>query len=508
MELTIEQINQIIEEIELPENLDRKRASLKSAEIYDGKLKKYVQRKISQMYPKSWDLYTISDYSILKKIVDKKSKAYKEAVIRKLSTPDESTAYQDICKEFTLNEAMKTLDIDYNQFKYGLFGCTMDLDEDGKPKFNFMSLKPQEFDVVKDSSGEAKIVIISYPTRTMTTVSDTDGMDSLIAGSKSDEGIETKIYTFWTETNFYIVEQVMNNGKAMGPAEIKPIPNNTMNVNPWGKLPFVYLPMNDGPDYPAPSPLPDQTIELNALLSVYLTSGNMQVGQLVIKHPQDQKIEQAASGMMTLLKLPQSNAPDAAPTDAQYISPNPNMDGHRTSIMTFASLIMDEQGIRPGTGITSQAEKFTSGLDRAISEADVQDIIETNQQLYARVEEEIYEIIKAQLASIGQNPFSSDDLQVIYKKPKLMVSDTEVLSNLKMMMDLGLLEDWEKFVVVDPNLSEQDAKEKLARIKASKTKAPAEPAQPVDPVGMTTAEHNQMMGDMHANNSGPSNEGN
>jgi hypothetical protein len=484
MQLSQQEIQDIIAEIKRPENLERKRQALKSSDVYEGALKKYVSHRIMQMYPKSWNLYTISDYSILKKIVDKKAKAYKEAVVRKLEKPDESTAYQDIVKDYCLNEAMKELDVVYNQYKYALMGCTMDL-IDGEPSFNFMPLDPQEFDVIKDSKGEAKIVILSYPGRELVTVADTDGMDSLIAGPKSDEGDGKETYSFWTDDSYYLVEQTVKDGKAMGPPEIKPIPSNPNNVNPWGVLPFVYLPMNGGPNYPVPSPLCEQTVELNSLLSVYLTSGNMQVGQLVIKHPESQKIEQASSGMMTVLKMPQSSDTDAAETTAEYISPNPNMDGHRTSIMTFASLIMDEQGIRPGSGLDT-AEKFTSGLDRAISEADVQDIIEANQQLYARVEEELFEIVKAQLASVNRNPFTSENIQVIYRKPKILVTETEVLANLKTMEELGLLEPWEKFVMIDPNLSEEDAKAKLARIEGSKP-------QPVKPEVM------------NADNSGPSN---
>mgnify|MGYP000037012892 CR=1 FL=1 len=477
MQLSQAEIQAIIEEIKLPENIERKRKAIKSTEIYEGSLKKYVTSKIQQMYPKSWQLYTISDYSILKKIVDKKAKAYKEAVIRKLSSPDESTAYQDIVKEFCLNEAMKELDTAYNEHGYALMGCTMDL-IDGKPAFNFMPLDPQNFDVVKDSKGAAKIVVLSYPSRELTTIADSDGMDTLIAGPKTDEGVNTEIYSFWTEDSYYLVKvRADTDRKSIGAAEIVPIPSNPNNINPWGVLPFVYVPMNGGPNYPVASPLPEQTVELNALTSVYLTSANMQVGQLVLKHPEDQKINQATQGMMTVLNLPQSANVDASDTTAEYISPNPNMDGHRTAIMTFASLIMDEQGIRPGGGLSNQVEKFTSGLDRAISEADVQDIIEGNQQLYARVEEEIFEIVKAQLASVKKNVFTSKDIQVIYRKPKILVTETEVLANLKSMEELGLLEPWEKFVVMDPNLSEEDAKAKLARIQDSKIKINP-PAQP------------------------------
>jgi hypothetical protein len=469
MELDLSSISAIIDEIERLENVKRKTNSLKSYEVYEGALKKYVLDHIKKMYPKSWELYTIADYSLEKKIVDKKAKSYKEAVARKLSTPEQSSIYQEMAKRFCLNESMKKLDQLYNQHKYALVGCMMDLDDSGQPMFNFMPLAPHEFDVIKNDKGDAEVVVLSYPTRSMMYLQDSDGMDSLIAGVKTDEGAEVKVYAFWTATNFYIVEQTRVNQENKGPPTIRPIPSNPFNINPWGVLPFVYVPINDGANYPIQSPLTDQTIELNALLSVYLTSGNMQVGQLVLKYPEEQKIQQTTTGMMTVLKLPQKNDADSSPSTAEYISPSPNMEGHRTSIMTFADLILDQQGIRSATGVgASSAEKFSSGLDRAISEADVQDIIEDNQQMFSRVEEKLYRIVKAQLESINNRSLTDETIQVIYRKPKILVTDTEILNNLKLMEELGLVEPWEKFIVIDPNMTEDEAKQKLARIEASK----------------------------------------
>ncbi len=51
----------------------------------------------------------------------------------------------------------------------------------------------------------------------------------------------------------------------------------------------------------------------------------------------------------------------------------------------------------------------------------------------------------------------------------MLTSDTELLANLATMIDLGLIEDYEKFIVVDPNLSVDQAKEKLKRINESKS---------------------------------------
>jgi hypothetical protein len=482
MELNALQIRSIIDEIELYENTQRKAKEFKSFQIYDGNLKTYVSHRIREMYPKTFKAYTISDYSLLKKVTDKKAKAYKESPVRKTREQADQDNYTTIVRQNGLNQAMSKLDRYYNQHKYCLMGSFMELDEQGQASFRFMPLAPYEFDCVKDDKGNLKIVILSYPDPVITVGNGSDGMDTLIAGSKADEGAQVKIYAFWTDTNHYVVKfKKGTDGKSSGLPEFLPLENNPNNVNPWGVLPFVYVPMSDTPNYPTPSPLPDQTVELNALLSVYLTSGNMQVGQLVLKYPQDQDIQMVTHGLMTGLKLPQSTDPEAPETDAAYLSPSPNMDGHRTSIMTFLNLILDEQGIRPGSGTDLSVEKFASGLDRMISEADVQDIIEANQDIYREVEQKVYDIVKAQLESINDRQLVSDEISVIYRKPKMLITDTERLANLEKMISLGLLEEWEKFVFIDPNMSEDEAKAKLERIQSSRAESARQMAEAVTP---------------------------
>jgi len=61
-----------------------------------------------------------------------------------------------------------------------------------------------------------------------------------------------------------------------------------------------------------------------------------------------------------------------------------------------------------------------------------------------------------------------DELTIVYPKPKVMVSDKQTLDNIKLMLELEVIEEWEKFIKMDPNLSEQQAKDKLERIDARK----------------------------------------
>ena len=81
----------------------------------------------------------------------------------------------------------------------------------------------------------------------------------------------------------------------------------------------------------------------------------------------------------------------------------------------------------------------------------------------------MFEIIKAWDRFNRTNQFAEDDeLQIIFPKAKVLVSDEQTLKNIQLMLDLGLIEEWEKFIKMDPNLSEQEAKEKLERINTQK----------------------------------------
>lgn len=473
--LTPELIKSIIQEIESGENLRRKRISWDSEQIRTGNLKPFVEQRIKQMYPKTWSMYSVTDYSVLNKIVNKKAKAYKEGPIRKVIGDEAATEiYHNIASEYGLNNAMRELDIQFNQYKHGLVACFMDREYEANSAttqlyWKFYSLAPYEYDVVKNDDGEVKVVVLSYPDQSVSSGLGTDGYNSLIAeDGNNDETRRERFYSFWTDAQHIMIKVTGNKGSDKLLIEFQPIEGNEDGVNPYGILPFVYVPMNYSKNYPTPSPLPMQTVELNALMSVYLTSANMQVGVLKISRPEKQKINIASHSLYTAIEAPQSSRPEDKPTDVSFISPTPNMTGHKEAISTYLATILDEHGISGSQVLSGGVENFNSGFDRLLAQADVQGIIEDNQEVYSEVEHEIYEIVAAQLATQGQAVLPYDALKVIYRKPKVMISDREKLENLKTMKDLGLWPDYELIQMYDPNLSEQDAKDKLLAIQQSK----------------------------------------
>lgn len=472
--LTDQDCLNLLAEIELNENQQRKKYSYDSFQIYEGNLRYYVQEKMKEMYPMTYGMFQISDYSALKKVVDKKSKAYKENPLRKLDSNEETRLYQDLVKNFGLNKAMKKFDQYFNQYKYSLMAVFFEreLEENGtiEEKWKFIPLAPYEFDVVLDEMGELETVILSYPDQQVVSGPLTDGINTKIAGAVQDISEPVKTYAIWTKHQ-HIIFQGMRRSDGKKEFQKVSLDTNVNGINPYGVLPFVYVPEDYSQDYPVNSPLPYQTIELNAEMSTYYTSGSLQIGTLVLKFPSSQAIETVTNGLFTGMKLPQSENPDAPETTADFIAPSPNMSGHREAIITHMQAILDEQGINSNQ-IIQPTEKFSSGFDRLLASADIQDIISDNQQnVYQSVEMEVYEIVKNIYKNfIKKELFVSDSINVYYNKPRIMISDTEKLSNIEKMDQLGLIAPWEKFMLMDPNLSEELAKVKYFEVQNFKMK--------------------------------------
>ena len=68
----------------------------------------------------------------------------------------------------------------------------------------------------------------------------------------------------------------------------------------------------------------------------------------------------------------------------------------------------------------------------------------------------------------NRDHFVSETLSVNYRKPKVLISDAETLANIEKQLGLGLIEEWEKFKIMNPNLSEEECRAKLDRINKEK----------------------------------------
>lgn len=434
MILTLENIVKVLKEIKA--DAPRRKAAHDNFMIYEGELSKEVKKRIIKKYPQTHEDYTIADYNIHKKITDKKAKAYKVAPLRKLVTQSETDRLNSLLEDFEFDSAMKLVDRYHNQYQHCALGIIRKRVE-GRSIYSFWALQPFEFCVIRDSDGE--IVCWAIP------------------NGRDDNG---EYWTLWTDESHMKIYT-----KDFQSYSIVANPGNEKNINPFKIMPFVYVPMDISGRYPLPSTIPEKAIEVNTNLSIYLTSGNMQIGQLVIKHPTKQQMGEVVTGLRVAMKLPQMGG-EQADTTAEYISPSPDLEGHKNSILLYMMLILDEGGITNTKIGDAEGQSFTSGFDRLIANADVQDIIEDNQSIYAKVENKAYRIIRAIHLADGDISFSSPKLMITYQLPTIMLNDSEKLENLRKKKELGLWEEWELLREANPNLSEEEAKTIIAERKS------------------------------------------
>ena len=464
-------VTQIIADIEGSEERDRKIHAFDSWQVYSGNVRPYVEEVIQHTRPKSYKGYTISDISLSKMITDPKSKAYKEQPLRFIPGNDKTKneRIQEIFMEGGALRQLPFLDTITNLHKHSLFWIN-NLDE--SEQYQFMSLQGYEYSVVRNKdTGKLEAVILNYGNLDITSNSHSgDGIDNFIAESQADSAAQSKVYAMWSDDN-YVLVKVQNNkvNTVSGESYKKSIDfiiqkDNPRQENKLGMLPFVFLSQEMAIDYPTRSPLKEQTITSNALASEYYTAANIQgTGQMVFSYPEKYEgmFAKITSGLLSAIKLPQSGNPEDKPTTATYINPSPDLAGQKEAVMSYMKQVMNEHGLKNTSAVGSEGQDFSSGLQMAIANSSVQDIIEENQMIYTQAEKQMFEIIKAWESFRGNSVFSEDDeLQVVFKKPKVMISDEEILRNIEKRLSLGLLEKWEALMILDPNMSEDDAKEK------------------------------------------------
>jgi hypothetical protein len=186
------------------------------------------------------------------------------------------------------------------------------------------------------------------------------------------------------------------------------------------------------------------------------------------------KLRQLHVGMHTAINLPQSRKDTDKPTEADYISPSPDLAG-QLEVLKFSLLllqILDDEGITSSNAITGGVNEVKSGFDRLLKEADVNNIITSNQELYADcLEADLYLCLKAYEDALNQATLQSDKIQIYFPKKQVLISDKETLENLRIRDELGLLLSYEKHQIINPNLSDEEARQReeaIAEEKAGK----------------------------------------
>jgi hypothetical protein len=459
-------VKKIVLEVDNEQNIRRKREAWILNQCLEGNQREYVEKELARIYPETYSKFRIGDINIAKKVELKLSKAYKNPPNRKAKTETETKALNEEYENNHFDMMFKEADSIFNLHKYV---CCWLAWQNPNPLLGIEegsyvphALKPYEYDLIRDQvTGEPIIFIQSHPTTEVTRLAGrSDGIEQTISESQSDTAAQSQIYYMWSK-NVY-VEAIVTKAKGHGNENEELVNVQYIDVKPnlLGRLPIAYLQADSSVDYPVKSNIAIQSIDWNVSLSDLKTAAATQGhGQLVISHPEGMKFKKVHMGMHTAVRLPQSKKPDAPSTTAEYISANPDLNGQLEVLKFDLMNLLDDYGIKAKGALKGGSESFSSGFDRLLSEADVQDVIEDNQSMYSdKLEQEFFRVFKAYENAMNQTSVrSTDSIAITFEKPKVLISDKETLENIKMREELGLMLPHEKHMIINPNLSEEEA---------------------------------------------------
>ena len=478
-------VTTILSEIEGSENRNRKVQTWSAYQISHGDILPYVTNDVKKFLPKSWKQMRMSDISLSEKVNKKLSQAYKEPPVRTLDNPQDSQSLNELYDDMRVDQKFMEFDFISNLNRYSLMWVNW-REEVG---LQLIPLHPFEFDVIRDpKDGTLEVVILNYPDTTIThqvplatanSINQADGVNQAISNKQADSSATTKNYAIWTKDQHVSIRadvRSIGNGKVETTITYVDIEDNPNNVNPLGVLPFVYYSKDDGgnpTDYPVVNPITRQAIFYNVLNSDLLSAASLQgYGIRTISATQDilNSMQVLHEGLTTAVELPQSEDTSLPETKLDFVSPSPDLAGQRETYLAYLTQVLSQHGINAGSIVTGGTESFSSGLDRAIANADVQNVVRQNQIGYADIEKEVFEIIKVWQREIVRDiVFAEDDvLSIYYPRPQVLISDKETLENIDKRMSMGLLRKHEALMMLNPNLNEEQAIEKVQTIEEEK----------------------------------------
>lgn len=457
-------VKQIIQEIELEQNQKRKRKEWDNSRIFNGDVRYYAKKRLQEVYPKTYNSFTVSELNLSKKIVEKLSVSYSKKPKRKLEKDGDTEKYNEIMSMCGGNKPWYLFDQFSNLHRYSCLEFSYGQNIDGSPWTYLRPLTPFQFDRIVDDYSRTICVIKSLPTESGRRDIRGDNYDAIIQDEPEDNNLRR--YALYTDE--YFVKVIVSGDKKNLKVQYEIDEDNKERKNPLGVIPFVFYQEGDETVLPVHSPIGSQTTTANELMSIIMTGSALQsFGNLIISAPSEQDLpDELQNSLFTYMKLPQIDG--EIKTTADYIQPSPDIPSILEVLARYVISVMDEWGIKSSQSIKGSVQQFSSGIDRLLSFADTFEKVTIMQSSFEKLENQLYRIISKWSELTGFHKFTSQSVNVVYNKQKPLLSEEEILKNIKTKFELGLIEPWEALRELEPNITPDEAKKKIEEIRKNK----------------------------------------
>lgn len=478
----------IITELKGSENVNRKAEYLKRYEIYKDNTKRHVIDGLMAEGLKPTTIAQMSNragnISICRKIVNKKARAYSGGVQRTGEDDLTTSQLSELARLLSFDAVMKKGDRYRELYKNCLFQVVPELDLDesdstfgNKWELKFNVLAPWQYDVIEDpyNREEPMVVLVSdftdRPVR-----NGTDGKDNIIADSPEDSGKdETAHYVWWSKSFHFTTDDE-------GAIILNKSPEDL--ANPIAMLPFVNNAEEQDGQYWAQGG--DDLIQGSILVNKLITDMNFIAylqgfGQLVVtgKNIQEKNFAWGPNNACII----EHGEEDPVP-NVQILSANPPLDSWMKLVQQYIALLLTTNNLSPGAvSVDLSASNFPSGIAMLIEQSESTESVSDKQKAYIEIEREIWEVVQAwhnvyleagalcdDFAELGSLP-EEMDVSIKFHEARPPISEAEKLANIKTRSEIGINEKVDLILLDNPDLTREEAEEKLARIAEEKMKS-------------------------------------
>jgi hypothetical protein len=510
---------QIIGEIEATENRLRKDEAYRRRQCYKDKTNQEVVKVLNKQFSAvtvDEMTYSITNLSIVKKVIKKLARVYKDGVTRVV--PEDKDTTEKIAKLaelFKFNAKMKNQNritrLQKNAVHY-IKPCIV-VDKDNEKSFSPRPtiLQPYLYDVVEDfyDRSKASVYILSnyHPGEATFTTSDPARIRSSnnvqaingqvrTNGNDTDEGIADKEedneqangkeYIWWSNNYHFTTNSLGQVLKADGTLESGSVlivsDDDETYINPIEELPFVPTTVDQDNNFWAEGgeDLIDGSIVVNALMThnnhVAVTQGYGQYWMSGKNLPDNVDI-----GPNSLVKMEHEISSEDPEPKFGVLNANPPLSELQESIMAQIALILTTNDLST-SGLSANLDggaKFAAGVALIIDKAESMEDVSDEREEFSDAERLIWSKIAKFMQYFSEqdelDPALEDlilpeefDLKLLFGEPKMIFSESEKLDAIQKRKDLGLNTQEELIMKDRTDFDEADAKRKLEEIKKQK----------------------------------------
>lgn len=502
--LNIEVRQKIIAEILAGENQQRKANCYKRYLCFKDQTSDFVEEQLRKQFDEDTInemRYCISNISIVRKVIDKLARVYSNGVTRSIDGDEKSTEnLNELSKLLNFNteikKANKFLKLQKNLAMYVKPCLEIGLDGSEKYTVKVEPMNPYLYDVVEDFYDRTKPLCYvlsdfqysphlyvlgdsAFAGRSgSATIKESPLMgnnkDEMIADTPSDAKLGK--YIWWSGSYHFTTDEKGN------------ITSQQVE-NPINMLPIINFALEQDGQFWAigGDDLIDGAISANSMLSnikhVSVTQGYGQFFMFGKKLPRNLKVGPTKAILM------EYEDGDPKP-ELGFATANPQIDSMKALVESDVALLLttnnlSTSAVSASLGSNSDpASGIAMMLDKSESREDVQD----QQQIFIDKEPKIWSVINAWLLAYGDNlceelkglslPLDlEENFSIKFNDATVIQSEAEKIANLKARKELGLNTMIELIMMDNPDLSPQEAEERLSKLEEQKEVIEENPEQ-------------------------------